>query len=213
MRKGSYRTSVFLPELSDKLAEMIGILIGDGGMTKYQVTVTLGIDADSTYAPFVVQLMQSLFRIQPSVHIREARGCIVIILSSVVHVELLCQLGLKIGNKLKQGLDIPQWVKDDKEFYVACLRGIFDTDGCVYQEVHKRKSGVYRYTRLSFVSASPILRHAILMLLGDLGIRAKIRGNRSVNIERFTDIEEYFRIVGSNNPKHIRRYVTFGGVG
>ncbi len=50
-------------------------------------------------------------------------------------------------------------------------------------------------------------------MLISLGIGAKIRGNRAVTIERFTDIQEYFRIVGSSNPKHVRRFAQFGGVG
>jgi len=49
--------------------------------------------------------------------------------------------------------------------------------------------------------------------LDHLGIKSKIRGERVVSIEHFTEIQKYFTIVGSSNPKHVRRFISFGGVG
>lgn len=127
-------------------------------------------------------------------------------------VEFLKERGVLQGNKLKQGLDMPRWILDEPEYRIACLRGIFDTDGCIFQERHNIKDKIYSYPRLSFVSASEALRGSISTSLLDLGFKAKIRGNRSVNLERFEDITEYFRIVSTSNPKHLRRFHSFGGI-
>ena len=66
---------------------------------------------------------------------------------------------------------------------------------------------------MALVSLSPPLRRTVAAKLIDLGMNGLVRSNRSVTLERFTDIEKYFKIVGSRNPKHLNRWTAFGGVG
>jgi len=60
-----------------------------------------------------------------------------ILLSRVELVRHLHNLGLKIGNKVKQLLDIPDWIKVNPEYSKVCLRGLIDTDGCVFRHNYK----------------------------------------------------------------------------
>lgn len=201
------------PKESNKLAELIGILIGDGSINSYQVSVTLNITTDKEYAPYVIALMTSLFGLHPTSQRRERSGCIVIVVSSVELVDFLISKGLPKGNKLRAEIDVPQWIQSNKEYSQACIRGMFDTDGSIFQEVHKHANKSYSYPRMAFVSYSPGLRSTIVSLLRRMNVEARIRNERNVTIERFTDIKEYFRIVGSSNPKHLLHYARCGGVG
>jgi len=45
-------------------------------------------------------------------------------------------IGLVLGNKVKQQIDIPEWIKSNNNFSLACVRGIIDTDGCFYTNSH-----------------------------------------------------------------------------
>lgn len=195
------------------LAEFVGIMIGDGGITEYQTVVTTNSEDDREHSQFVAQLAQKLFRIKPSLNDRNDSKCTRIVISSKELTNQLVELGLKRGHKLNQGLDVPDWVRKDEEFMKACLRGVFDTDGSIYQERHHRKGKTYCYSRLSFVSMSPQLRETMYESLRKFGFDPKIRGNRSVNLEQQKDIDMFFQIIGSNNPKHLRRYKQFGEVG
>lgn len=201
------------PVKNELLAEFIGILIGDGGVTQYQVVVSTNSVDDYEYSLFVAQAMERLFNIQPTMTKRKDAQCITIVASSVNLVKFLKQNGVLQGDKIRQNLDIPAWVLENREYSIACLRGIFDTDGCVFQERHRIKGKVYCYPRLSFVSASQRLRESIFESLVDLEFNPKIRNNRSVNLESQTDIATYFTIVGTSNPKHLGRFKSFGGVG
>lgn len=201
------------PRKSVLLAEFIGILIGDGGMTRYQVVVTTNSVDDYEYSLFIANLSQRLFGMMPNLSERKDSQCITIVTSSVELVKFLKTAGILQGDKLKQNLNVPTWIFKNKAFEVACLRGMFDTDGCVFQERHKIKGKMYCYPRLSFVSASEHLRLSIYNILEDLEFTPKIRNNRSVNLERRCDIESYFRVVGTSNPKHLNRFKSFGGVG
>jgi LAGLIDADG-like domain/WhiA LAGLIDADG-like domain len=207
------RKVIKVPGGSCLLAEFIGIMIGDGNITKYQSSISLNIKTDIEYADYVSGLICELFGIVPTYQRREESGCVVITASSIELTDLLTSLGLPMGDKLRAGLDIPDWIRADSGYSKACLRGIFDTDGSIFQEVHKRKDRIYSYPRMAFVSYSEPLIESIQTILCEIGLSAKIRNNHRVTIERFTDIEEYFRIIGSSNTKHVRRFAAFGGVG
>ena len=200
------RKEIRLPQKSIDLAEFCGILIGDGGITKYQVTITLNGVTDRAYSQFVVTLIQKLFQFNAKVYKVKSSKAINVSISSRNVVIFLVGLGIKLGHKLKQNFSIPQWIMDSKEYRIACLRGMIDTDGCVVHETHIIKEKKYTYPRLNFTSASPLLiKQAIETLLG-LGFNPEIRSKeRSVQLENLQEICKYFYIVGSSNPKHLER--------
>ncbi len=219
-RKGQYNKNsyfcirpVVIPKRNSSLAEFVGIMIGDGGITERQVTVTLNYKDDKKYILFVLFLMRSLFGTQPSIYRRESESVDNLTISRTKLVRFCLSIGLKKGNKLKQNLDIPSWVQKNEKFAKACVRGIMDTDGCVFAECHNVGRKRYCYPRLSITSASPQLLDSIADILRKFGFSPRIRMNRSVNLERREDIMRYFKTIGSSNPKHLRRLKQSGGVG
>lgn len=119
-----------------------------------------------------------------------------------------------MGNKLKQGLDIPEWIKGNKELEISCIRGLMDTDGCFFNECHKINNKKYCYPRLSLVSHSRQLLDSVFEILQKLGFSPKIRNKRSVQLEKREDILRYFSLIGTSNPKHEAKFkAVFGGVG
>ena len=206
------RKKIIKPRQSNNLAEFIGICMGDGSLTDYQLVISFNRFDDAEYVSIVRKMIFELFGYTPSIQERKDSKCTNLVVSSVELVEYLTFLGLPKGDKLRSGLDIPDWVKGNQEFTRYCIRGLIDTDGSIYQEVHKAINRVYAYPRLSFVSASDNLRKSVNSALSEIGIESRIRMNRNVNIERFTDINKYFRIIGSSNPKHLRRFAKFGEV-
>jgi hypothetical protein len=207
------RNEIVKPRQTDKLAEFIGICMGDGSITDYQVVISLNDEDDKEYIGFVKEFAQELFGLKSKIQKRRHGKCSNVVLSSVELVEFLTSQGLPKGDKIRAGLDIPEWILCDDGLVAACIRGLFDTDGSIYQETHTIKGKKYSYPRWSFVSASDPLRESVYEGLLRLGFEPKMRMNRSVNLERFTDIDKYFRMVGSSNPKHLQRIARFGGVG
>ncbi|MBU0999744.1 hypothetical protein KKG24_05645, partial [Patescibacteria group bacterium] len=55
------------PKASVKLAEFIGIMLGDGHVDKSQISITLNSIADANYIHFVVKLCKGLFKHMPRV--------------------------------------------------------------------------------------------------------------------------------------------------
>jgi hypothetical protein len=161
-------------DLNENLAEMIGIILGDGGLYKptkydryYRLQITLnGVD-EAQYVYYVSDLMKSLFGIEP-IHIdRPGEKTIDIRINSKSIVEFLINIGLKTGNKVKNLISVPKlikkeknwietnysdWCKKIKPLVIGCIKGLIDTDGSFYI-LHDNKK---RYTsiNISFTNAS-----------------------------------------------------------
>ncbi len=206
--------SVVYPRKREQLAEFVGIMLGDGSITKRQIAVTVHYKDDRTYSFFIKKLMKELFGVQPSWTSRTKRSTIFVVISRTKLVLFCKSIGLVVGNKIKQQIDIPQWIYSRISFQKACMRGLMDTDGCIFSERHKIKGKLYCYPRLSLVSASAPLRQSVCSILEKLDFSPKIRNNRSVQLESKEDIIRYFRYIQSHNPKHLQRWSRMnGGVG
>lgn len=202
------------PKKSKELSEFVGIMLGDGGITEMQITITLHKTDDKEYSVFVANLIEELFSVKPSINHKKDKEAINIVVSRINLVNFCNSIGLKKGNKVKQQVSIPSWILKNNDFKKTCLRGLIDTDGCIYNECHNIKRKRYCYPRLSFVNNSKPLRVSVFKILKELNFSPKIRGNRSVSLEKRKDIVQYFNTVGTNNPKHIKRFKSFtGGVG
>ncbi len=194
------------PKHSPNLAEFIGILIGDGGITKRQVTITLNRTDDSEYAIYVRDLCKKLFKVTPKIYCRKDCNAVNVVISRSSMVTYLETLGLQQGDKIKYGVTIPMWICQNNSYLKKCLRGIFDTDGGIFLETHTIKQKKYSYMRLAFVSASTPLITALEVSLKQFDFHPKVRSNNRVQLEKKDEIVHYFKVIGSSNPKHIHRF-------
>jgi hypothetical protein len=193
------------PPRDIELAEFIGIMMGDGTIAKYQVAITLNRTEDRVYAHFVAKRITHLFAVSPSLYDKPKNGVVDIVVSRIKLVRYLQELGLPRGNKIKQELDMPWWIKNDARLARACVRGLVDTDGCVFRHTYLSKGRRYAYTKLSFTSYSRNLRVSVADVLYKNGMRPRITG-KDVRLDRAQDVSRYFKIFGSSNPKHLKRY-------
>ena len=197
-----------IPSFSKDLAEFTGIMLGDGNISSNQIRITTNRVDDSQYAIFIKNIIKKLFDVDPAMYSSRKKVLAVDIMVSRKKLVEFCnkKLGLNIGNKLKQGLDIPKWIRKSPEFEKACVRGLIDTDGCIFDESHNIKSKKYNYKRLNFTSASAELIKSVFDILEKNGLFPKIRNNRCVQIEDKENIKKYFQMIGTSNPKHLKRY-------
>lgn len=98
------------PHKSEKLAEFIGIMLGDGTVAPYHIAVTLHAVDDVEYSQYVSELISFLFHVQPKVYYRKDAQALNIVVARKELTEFLHVLGLPKGNKIKQGVSIPAWI-------------------------------------------------------------------------------------------------------
>lgn len=196
------------PRKSVELAELTGIILGDGGLSENQLTITLNYKDDKDYILFVIKLMEKLFGVSPAVYPKHKSSVDNIVISRRQLVKFLTQrIGLKKGNKIKNRIDIPQWIKNNKKFKIACVRGLIDTDGSVFTHTYKVGGKWYSYKKLDFTSLSQPLLTSVFAILKKLGLHPRIARHKSVRLDSALDMERYFSVVETHNPKHLRRYL------
>lgn len=206
-----FRKVIKVPRKSRDLAKLFGIVIGDGGITRFQVKVTLGLKHDKEYAFFVKSFIEKLFALGASVIETRSDSTIEVVVSSRALVEFLVKHGLHLGNKINQGLNIPAWIKKNHKWSLSCVRGIFDTDGSVYIDWHKGKSRIYKSINLALTSASDELLLSITNILVKEGFNPTITSKGSVRLRRSKDVKRFFEVIGSDNFKHLGRFRRFLG--
>ena len=111
-----------------------------------------------------------------------------------------------MGNKIKQNIDIPRWVKRSRTFSIACLRGLVDTDGCVFVHKYKVNGKTYGYKKLVFTSYSKPLLCSVSKVLKNIGLTPRLSGMRDIRIDSVENVKRYFDLVGTHNHKLLKKY-------
>ena len=197
------RKKIKLPKRNILLAEFVGIMMGDGGMVDDRITITLNSETDRKYSEFVCRLIKKLFSLTPKIYKRKNMSALDIVVHSRNLVDFCLSLGLKKGNKLKQNLRMPEWIMEKDELSLACVRGLFDTDGCVFIHKYKVDEKEYNYPKISFTSRSGILVDQVLVILKKKQFNARISKNSfDVRVESAKDVSGFMSVIGSSNSKH-----------
>lgn len=195
------------PSYSEYLAEFVGILLGNGGISEYQIIVTLHAQEEKEYAEFVHSLIKDLFNVSVKIFYRQKYSVVNLVVSRVELVRFcVTALGLKKGNKVTQQIDIPFWIKEREHYSIACIKGLIDTDGSIFTHRYKSKGKEYTYKKMLFTSHSEPLRQSVYIILRKLNIKARLDNHHNVWIDNQLDVRRYFRIISSHNLKHLKRY-------
>lgn len=188
------------PRYSEKLAEMMGIILGDGGITNDQCEITLHVIDDVEYAKHVKLLFDELFGTHATICSYPKHRVIKVVISGVKLVSILESLGLRRGNKVVHQVDMPDWVKQNPNYLRACMRGLFDTDGGTFTHKHKVGGKEYYNFGLTFTSASVPLLESFKTGLLQNGF-----GVHSTNVNVFLygtrTARRFFDVINPSNPK------------
>jgi hypothetical protein len=198
--------TITYPAHSAELAEFIGIILGDGGVTPYQITVTVHRIDDRVYSEHVARIGKKLFSLSSTLSDRKDHNTRGVIFSSKRLVNYFGRQGIPIGNKVRQQVGVPAWIRMNKTYSNACMRGLIDTDGCFYVDKHQYKNRVYYNGAVHFSNHSLPLLAFVENCLKDNGLHPTRKTRHAVFLRREEEISYYFSNIGSSNPKHKLRY-------
>lgn len=204
--------SLVLPKKSEKLAEFIGIILGDGNLSEYDAIRIAGDSRkDRDYLEkYIVKLIRELFNCEPSLYFSKRSNCLYVYFGSKIVSNYLVKCGLKKGNKIKNNLTIPSWIMKNPSYLKACLRGLIDTDGSVY-ELLPKWPGLYQ---IYFGNRNLILLEDTHKGFSQLGFVVSKLCNFNNKlpcfyITRKSEIQKYITEIGFSNIKHKEKLVNF----
>ncbi|MFX0182816.1 MAG: LAGLIDADG family homing endonuclease [Candidatus Hodarchaeota archaeon] len=133
--------------------EFIGILLGDGHLSKYTIDISLS-NENPKYITYVSKLIKKLFDYDVKSYKPKHKKLIHFRIHSILLVQELIRLGLKCGNKVTQQVGVPNWIQNNTSYSIACVRGLIDTDGYLYRDERTSKNYTWVEYHVGFVNHS-----------------------------------------------------------
>lgn len=196
-----YVKSFKIPQESEDLAELFGIILGDGGLTRYQCIIYLNSDTDREFALYVQKLIVKLFDSKPSLYESKKERLLKVSIGGVDLVEYLNSKGLSLGNKVLLQVGVPKWIWIKKEYIKACIRGLVDTDGCFTIHKYTVNNKLYAYPKLAFSNRTEPILQFVHEGLKQLGFNPKRTFRYGVWLHNQQEVRKYLREVGTRNYK------------
>jgi len=193
---------------SKELAEFIGILAGDGHISfnidKYRVNISGNSISDYKYLTnYTNKLIYHLFNLNIRIHKRKNKNAIAIILSSKGVVSFMKEIGYY---KHIVDIKIPDWIKDNQTYAPPFLRGLIDTDGCVFVS---DKKGAPHYPCIELTTVCFDLANVTRNFLKKLGFNVvKIRSYKyshsnnysyKVSLYGYDNLTKWIEEIGFSN--------------
>jgi len=124
------------------LAELIGVVLGDGHIAVLPRTESLSIFSNSNNTGFIKRyskLVKKIFNVRPYVGQHgTTKNCIRI---RIYQKQISKRLGIPTGARGKKNIKIPRWVLRHREYLKRYLRGLYEAEGsfCVHKPTYTYK--------------------------------------------------------------------------
>lgn len=207
------RKKINLPkESTPELSEIIGIMLGDGSLyldkkSKFHTVICFHKN-ETSYLKYVKNLFERYFH-PYRFRIQELENEFFLMNVSKCIGKILILTGLKEGNKVKNKVEVPEWIFSNGGFIVNLLRGIFDTDGCIYRKYDN-------YVQIQFKFAGHALLKSVREALIKLNYSpTKIQKGYNISkgriywkfyLSRQSEVKRFFFEIKPANSKHTGRF-------
>ncbi len=196
----------------EELAELVGIILGDGSLYVnvkhqiYQFAMMGHIKNDREYyESFLLPLLEKHFGKNFKVNLITKTNGIRIRSQERSTVKKISELGIPIGNKVKNNVKIPEWIFANKKLIKACIRGLVDTDGFVTPITGRNYSYIWFSSKVTGIQKS-FSRSMKLLELKTSKWRIRNDTGAQIYLGSKQMIEKYYREINFNNPYHRNKF-------
>ncbi len=205
--------------LSEIICEFIGALIGDGFIGKYEnrylIEVVGNLKKDKQYINYLTNNLEHSISILKGKIIEVPLGNVVRVRfhSKPLFHFLINKFDFPVGKK-SFTIKIPDVIlASDKKFIFATIRGIFDTDGCVYLDERPTYKGCYPRITLQTVSKNLYLQlKEILSKEFSLYTHENVkRCSYCIEVYGLAQLEKWMQLIGFSNERNLAKVRALSG--
>jgi len=199
----------FNQPLSEGLCEFIGCFIGDGCAGNYGKQYLIDFAGDSRfdreyYFNTIIPIAKKFFNAKKACIKEKGNIFGARFYSKSLFGFLTQRFRLPSGVKFDKVMIPEEIINAGKEMRVACLRGIFDTDGCIFYD--RRKAYKNPYMRITLEMHNESLIGQVSAELGRLGVKSKVLNDKNIlQITSKENVKAFLETVGFSNPRHRNR--------
>ena len=103
------------------------------------------------------------------------------------------------GNKVKNKLRIPNWIKNNKNLLKVCLKGLYDTDGSVYKLTNQNSH------QICFTNVNQGLLQDVRDGLLNLGVNCSKISKKDIYITKKSELRKFLKLIGFSNDRHLKK--------
>lgn len=209
-------------QLSKGLAEVVGAFIGDGCLSNFknhgQRKTCIAFagnwkNDEEYYRKIIVPILNKQFNCSKKYYRGKKDNTLRYALHGKKIVNFFIGLGMPVGLKGNR-IKIPKEILKDEKLILACVRGIFNTDGSVYSRYSKKYSmhaRAYRnYAVVQFKMKNWKVISQIKNTLEKYGIKVnritQVLNCRVIRITEQISVKKFIDLIGFTHPYHEKRY-------
>src|SRR4030042_5328024 len=116
-------------EKNKDLAELLGVILGDGNIEVFPRTERLTVSCNSKNRGFINRykdIIEKIFGKKVKCTKFKNSNCVRI---SIYQKLISERMGIPTGNRNKLKFKIPEWILKNKKFLICYLRGLFEAEG------------------------------------------------------------------------------------
>ena len=170
------------------LAELIGVVLGDGHIRKYPRTDELSIFSNSANQGFVTRysrLVKNIFDKKPTETVHSGKNCIRI---RIYQKYIQNRLNIPYSPRGSLNISVPDWILNDNYLIVRYLRGLYEAEGS--HSVHEATSTY----KMLFSNRNESMLKNVDMLVKRLGFHPH-RSKDKVQISRKEEVSEFIKLI------------------
>ena len=179
-------------EKNGDLAELIGVILGDGHIGAHPRCESLRVVGNSNSPGFAYRcadLIHSVFGREPRVSKRSNQNALNITLYQKC---ISSRLQIPTGARSNFDFILPQWIEDSEEYRIRFLRGLYEAEG---SECHHEATYTHK---LEFSNKNPALLGVVHRLVQGLGFHPhrslyKIQVSRAKEVQNLADLLQFRR--------------------
>lgn len=185
----------YLPlEKNGDLAELIGVVLGDGHICRYPRCEELRLISNSNSPGFIkryARIMETVFEKKPYVIQSKQSNS-----TKIGFYEKLIskRLGVPTGARRDLDITVPKWISKNREYVVRYLRGLYEAEGsfCVHKPTYTHK--------FFFANKNASMLNNVYCLMKGLGFSPHM-GKYQVQISKKDEVYAAMKVLGFRDYK------------
>jgi len=182
-RAGKIKSSYPQLKRNGDLAELTGVILGDGHIQKFPRTERLLIFSNANNPGFVKRyalLVEKVFKKKPYVYKQTDQNCVRI---GIYEKNIAKRLEISTGARKQGTFPVPKWIFENKTYVVRYLRGLYEAEG---SESHHPPTSTHKF---SFANRNESLLENVSQLMQGLGFylskdKLRVQISRKAHVER-----------------------------
>jgi len=180
---GKIRSKYIALKKNRDLAELIGVVLGDGHIGKFPRCESLRIVGNYKNKGFInryAKLVEDVFKKIPTVSKIKASNASTI---TIYENKISQRLGIPVGSRRDLQYKLPLWIKRSKKNRISFLRGLYEAEGSIN---HHEKTYTHK---LLFSNKNESLLNLVQKLVLELGFAPHYSRDK-VQISRKNDVQK-----------------------